>query len=161
MGLRDAERVRPRRRAATAIRDYSTATLTAVGTMAAGLPVSLARDVDWNGVTGGGWSRQAMAVGRGVAIAVPLVFLFGALFVAADVVFRSFVNDLAFWRSANPAEHVLAIAVWGWIGGGFVYAAGQRRESDPPEAPHLLDEHAPSGRRSASESPSGRPCSAA
>src|SRR5262249_15626809 len=59
----------------------------AAGSMAAGvLPVAFL-DVRWSELSSPGRSRQVGAVARGLAIAVPLVLLFGGLLVAADAAF--------------------------------------------------------------------------
>jgi hypothetical protein len=63
--------------------------------------------------------RQALAVGRGVALALPLLFLFGALFVAADRVFKGFVTG-ALPDLGDAAGHTLLFAVFAWVSAGLL-----------------------------------------
>ncbi len=69
--------------------------------------------------TAAGW-RRAAAVGRGLAIAVPLVLVFGALFVSADAVFAELVSSLVRFDFELVASHVAAFAVFGWIATGYL-----------------------------------------
>lgn len=89
-------------------------------------PVPAATEADWNELSREGWSHRAAAVARGVAIAVPLLLVFGALFVAADAVFEDLV------RGAFDVEsvflHMVVIALWTWIGCGLLQHALLRRE---------------------------------
>src|SRR5687768_7568422 len=65
------------------------------------------------------WNRAA-AVARGLAIAAPLVVVFGALFVSADIMFeRLVVNGLRFdypWIGS----HVLLFSVLAWVSTGYL-----------------------------------------
>src|SRR5919201_567638 len=51
----------------------------------------LAEDIRWREL--GGNTRRAVAVARGLVLALPLVVIFGGLFVAADAVFQSLVRS--------------------------------------------------------------------
>ena len=90
------------------------------GGAAGGQAVTLMQeDIDWNELPKGQQGRQAVAVGRGVLLAAPLLFLFGALFIAADSVFKDYVS------SAVPDPdglllHVALIAVFGWASAGLL-----------------------------------------
>src|ERR687898_547700 len=65
------------------------------GAAAAGRTVTLMqRDIDWRDLPKGAQAGQAVAVGRGLLLAAPLLLVFGALFVAADQVFQGFVTDV-------------------------------------------------------------------
>jgi hypothetical protein len=100
------------------------ATLRLAGDAAAG-PVQVAvDDVRWDEVPrrlGKRWG----AVGRGVAIAAPLVFLFGVLFAAADAVFADIVADV--FDFGDPLVHVTVFVLWAWVSAGVLH--------------HLLSEH--------------------
>ena len=93
-----------------------------------GLPRVLVKEIDWEGIRWGSWSRQAVAVGRGVAIAVPLVLLFGGLFVAADAAFQNVVTGLPVWQPWESLEHAVVTIFWTWLAAGFV-----RQVAAPPE----------------------------
>ena len=77
------------------------------------------RDIDWQELPKGTQARQAVAVGRGLMLAAPLLLLFGALFVAADSVFQDYVSSAV----PNPDQlltHVLLVAVFAWVTGGLL-----------------------------------------
>lgn len=77
------------------------------------------KDIDWQELPKGEQAKQAVAVGRGLILAAPLLLLFGALFVAADSVFQDYVSGAV----PNPRElltHVLLVAVLGWVSAGFL-----------------------------------------
>jgi hypothetical protein len=76
-------------------------------------------DIDWNELPRGEQGRQAVAVGRGLVLAAPLLLLFGALFVAADSVFQDYVSSAV----PNPGElvvHVALIALFAWVSAGLL-----------------------------------------
>ncbi len=76
-------------------------------------------DIDWNELPKGPQAKQAVAIGRGLMLAAPLVFLFGALFVAADSVFQGYVSD-AVPNAHDLATHLLLVAVFAWISAGML-----------------------------------------
>jgi hypothetical protein len=90
------------------------------GAAASGKAMSLVQeDIDWNELPRGQQGRQALAVGRGLMLAAPLVFLFGALFVAADSVFQDYVRS-AVPDPGNLLLHVALVALFGWVSAGLV-----------------------------------------
>jgi hypothetical protein len=99
--------------------DYAVG-LAYAGGAAGGKAVTLMQeDIDWNELPKGSQGRQAVAVGRGLMFAAPLLFLFGALFVAADSVFQDYVSNAV----PNPGEltfHVVLIALFGWVSAGLL-----------------------------------------
>ena len=108
---------RPVHRAALA--DYAVG-LGQAGAAIGGRTVTLMQeDIEWRELPRGPQARQAVAVGRGLMLATPLLFLFGALFVAADSVFQGYVSDAV----PNPRElstHVLLVAVFAWVSAGLL-----------------------------------------
>src|ERR687885_652496 len=67
----------------------------------------LAEDIRWREL--GGTTRRAVAVARGLALAAPLLALFGGLFVAADVIFQHLLGSVV----PNPlAPPLLLLADW-------------------------------------------------
>jgi hypothetical protein len=85
-----------------------------------GRPITMMQeDIDWQELPKGPQAKQAVAVGRGLMIAAPLLLLFGALFVAADSVFQDYVSGAV----PNPRElltHVLLVAVFAWVSAGLL-----------------------------------------
>ncbi len=87
---------------------------------ASGRPVTMMQeDIDWEELPKGPQAKQAVAVGRGLMLAAPLLLLFGALFVAADSVFQDYVSAAV----PNPREvltHVFLVAVFAWVSAGLL-----------------------------------------
>ena len=52
----------------------------------------LSQDIQWKEIRGEELLQGAKAAGRGVALALPLLLIFGGLFTAADSVFATIVN---------------------------------------------------------------------
>jgi len=82
-------------------------------------------DVDWaalrEGPAGGSRRRHAGAIVRGVVIALPLLLVFGGLFMAADAVFERLVLDAIRIDLEALASHVLLTGFFGWVAAGYVY----------------------------------------
>lgn len=68
----------------------------------------------------GRWSRQALAVVRGAAIAAPLLLIFGGLFASADAVFSSAVASLFRWDLSQVAQHLIWVTFWAMVAGGVL-----------------------------------------
>jgi len=103
----------------TGLTDYAVGLAYAGGAVGGKAATLMQEDIDWKELPRGSQGRQAVAVGRGVLLAAPLLFLFGALFVAADSVFQDYVS------SAVPDPdglmlHVALIAVFGWVSAGLL-----------------------------------------
>jgi hypothetical protein len=64
--------------------------------------------------------RSAAAVARGLAIATPLVVVFGALFMSADAVFAELVANIVRFDFELIASHVLVFAILAWISTGYL-----------------------------------------
>lgn len=93
--------------------------LGSVGAAAGGRTVSLVQEIEWQELPRGPHARQVVAVGRGLALALPLLLLFGALFIAADTVFQSFVSD-AVPNGREVVVHGLLVAGFAWVSGGML-----------------------------------------
>ncbi|MDX2163495.1 MAG: DUF4173 domain-containing protein [bacterium] len=82
--------------------------------------------------------RQVIAIGRGALIAVPILAVFGVLFIAADAVFQSYVERVANWFDQDTfwalGQHGIVIAVFGWAACGAI-AYGVLRRIGAPAAP--------------------------
>ena len=64
--------------------------------------------------------RGAAAVARGLAIAAPLVVVFGALFVSADVMFEQLVLSGLRFDFPWLASHVVITSILAWISTGYL-----------------------------------------
>jgi hypothetical protein len=80
-------------------------------------------DVEWKTIPQSGWTKHAVAVLRGLAIAAPLVLIFGALFMAADAVFEGIINNTFNVAPETIFSHVLLFGFLTWICAGYLRGA--------------------------------------
>src|SRR5919108_468823 len=80
----------------------------------------LFQEIRWRQLPGGRWYALALAAARGVLIAIPVVLVFGALFVAADPVFERLVAGLFDWDLGEVFDHALGTAVCAWLAAGLL-----------------------------------------
>lgn len=103
---------------------YLSALLGAAGHAAFGA-VRTAAAVDWTSMPAGERSRRtwghAAAVMRGVALAAPIVIVFGALLMGADAVFAQIVTDTLRIDVEELLSHVVLTGVLAWIATGYLY----------------------------------------
>jgi hypothetical protein len=77
-------------------------------------------DIKWKNVPQAGWSKHLISVLRGLAIAAPLLLIFGALFVAADAVFEGFVRKTLNIDTEALFMHTLVIGAFSWLSAGYL-----------------------------------------
>lgn len=98
----------------------------ALGGLAAGLNAAFAPffllfgDVKWKAIPRVGWTKHLFSVARGLAIAVPILFVFGALFMAADAVFEGIVKNTFHISPEILLSHAFLFAVLAWTTAGFL-----------------------------------------
>ena len=80
----------------------------------------LIEDVRWKTIPQTGWSKHLIAVLRGLAIATPILLVFGALFVAADAVFQSIVERTFNIRPEVLFGHIALTGFLAWIVAGYL-----------------------------------------
>jgi hypothetical protein len=102
-----------------AVTDYAAGLLAAGFSAAAGALHLLHKDIDWDETRRAVQSDRMSSVSRGVALGLPLLALFGGLFIAADAVFRSLVTA-AVPPIEHPLAHVLVILVVAWLSVGLL-----------------------------------------
>jgi hypothetical protein len=124
---------RTRLRAAT-LTDYGGGFVGAACSAAFGALSLLMSDIRWTEVVGRARSQKVTSAARGFALGVPLLLLFGGLFVAADAVFKQLVTSAVPTLDATIVERVLVIAVWAWLAGGLLRDLLAARE-DEEEVP--------------------------
>jgi hypothetical protein len=95
-----------------------TGTLTSAGP----LPVML-KEVRWREVARGRWRGPALAVTRGVFLAIPPVLVFGGLFAAADAVFEDLVVELFGFDVVEAFGHLFLMLFFAWITSGLLWVA--------------------------------------
>ncbi len=79
-------------------------------------------DIAWGTLPARGRWRELGAVGIGLAIAAPLLLVFGALLVSADATFESLVTSVRF-DVRNAASHVFFAGVCGGLVAGYLRGA--------------------------------------
>jgi hypothetical protein len=77
-------------------------------------------DIEWKTIPQTGWSKHLIAVLRGLAIAAPLLLIFGALFVAADAVFEGLVQRTFNIQPDVLIGHLLLAGFLSWITAGYL-----------------------------------------
>jgi hypothetical protein len=85
-----------------------------------GAAVTLFEDIRWREVARGGSVPHLAAATRGVAFALPLLILFGGLFIAADAAFEQLVRGLAPSDAENIGGHIALVAVVSWLAVGLL-----------------------------------------
>ncbi len=77
-------------------------------------------DLPWRQIFKGAGSDRSLAVTCGVVLSLPLLLVFGALFVAADAVFAAIVKDV-FWVDLRTlVTHIILTAFFAWIVCGYL-----------------------------------------
>ncbi len=108
-----------RLRSAT-LTDYGGGFVGACASTAFGALPLLMADIRWKEVVGRARSERVTAVVRGVALGLPLLLVFGALFVAADAVFKDLVSSAVPSLDAAVVERLLIVGIWAWLAGGLL-----------------------------------------
>lgn len=84
--------------------------------------------IRWKELSFPRWSEHARAIGCGVLIALPLLFVFGALFMAADAAFQGWVNNILRLDLNAIITHLFWIIFWFWLTAGFLHELLLARE---------------------------------
>ncbi len=100
--------------------EYALAPLLAGLYAMGGVMIVLLGDVKWREVPRTGWPSQALAVVRGLAIAIPLLLVFGALFVAADAAFGGIVENVLRIDLAAILGHLFLWGFLAWVAAGYL-----------------------------------------
>ncbi|HET7234415.1 MAG TPA: DUF4173 domain-containing protein [Longimicrobium sp.] len=95
----------------------------------------LFRDVKWREIPSDGWTRHALAAARGVAIALPLLLLFGSLLVAADAAFDNLVSSTFNVDVPRTLGHVMLALVFAWGAAGVLRGLVLPPERSPAALP--------------------------
>ena len=77
-------------------------------------------DIRWKTIPRAGWTKHLFAVFRGLAIAAPILFVFGALFMAADAVFQGIVEKTLRIDADVLLAHLLLAGFLSWCSAGYL-----------------------------------------
>lgn len=83
----------------------------------------LLTDVEWKSGPDTGWRKHTFGVLRGVAIATPLVLIFGGLFVAADAAYEGLVLRIFDVDLSTAFTHALLFGIFAWLSAGYLRGA--------------------------------------
>ncbi|MCI0355688.1 MAG: DUF4173 domain-containing protein [Acidobacteria bacterium] len=120
---------------AAQLRDYTrSAGLTFVDATVGLAPV-LYRDVQIQRLSTLEPAATTIALGRGALVALPILFVFGSLLIAADSAFESVVSGLFQLDLGPTITHLLVAAFFAWISGGLLRSYLLPRGSVPVAAP--------------------------
>ena len=91
------------------------------GLHAIGAPFLLVfNDVEWPALPREGWRKHAFSVVRGLAVAAPLIFIFGALFMAADAAYEGLVQRVFNIKPETVVTHILMFSIFAWMSAGYL-----------------------------------------
>lgn len=82
--------------------------------------VLLGSDIDWKLLPQSGWSKHLVSVLRGLMIAVPVILVFGALFVAADAAYEGMVQRVFNIKPETLFTHFLLTSIFAWLSAGYL-----------------------------------------
>jgi hypothetical protein len=91
----------------------------ATAAMVGVLPLAL-NEADWTPFHSTLGRTRVARVGRGLALALPPVIVFGALFAAADPIFSAFYARLFQFNLETLVQHSVIIAGLGWVVAGYL-----------------------------------------
>ncbi len=101
----------------------------------------LGSDINWGSMPGNRLSRIVFSVLRGLAVALPLVLVFGALFMAADAAFEDFANRTLNFDIDTIVSHVALTSIFAWLVAGYFrgslvdhFAAAAASAAQPADA---------------------------
>jgi Domain of unknown function (DUF4173) len=77
-------------------------------------------DIRWKDIPHDGWARHAGAVLRGLAIALPLLMIFGGLLATADAVFSDIISRAFNWNFSSIVAHSFVTLGITWMVCGFL-----------------------------------------
>jgi len=102
---------------------YAVRILGSMGHATVGPPLLATADADWSGLRLRSLPPLMLALGRGLALTLPLLLIFAALLGSADAVFAQNLSALTDVDLFSVAGHLVGIAFWSWIAAGLLRAA--------------------------------------
>ncbi len=91
-------------------------------------------EIKWSELPRDGWSKNALGFARGLAIAAPLLLIFGGLLVAADAVFENIVMKVFNFDGLILFSHFALGGMFSWLTAGFLRFVLMTSEANINEA---------------------------
>jgi hypothetical protein len=102
------------------VAEYALGMLTAgINAIFVGFP-ALFFDIRWKEIPAVGWTRHLRSVLIGLVIAVPLLLVFGMLFMSADASFERMIERVFATNYEEAFGHIFLVLSLAWIAGGFL-----------------------------------------
>jgi Domain of unknown function (DUF4173) len=102
-----------------AVLDYAAGAVAAGSAAAGGAVRLLQEDIEWDEATRELRSERPRAIARWLVLGLPLLALFGGLFIASDAVFRSFAAE-ALPTVDHPFEQLAIVLGAAWLSAGLL-----------------------------------------
>ncbi|MGE0826013.1 MAG: DUF4153 domain-containing protein [Candidatus Binatia bacterium] len=102
---------------------YAAGTTHVVGQAFTGSAQLFSEDIRWHEIPRHQWGPPARAIGQGLLLSVPLVFLFGSLLASADAAFEQMTTSFFEWLFSNFFIHLTVIGGVAWLVGGILRQA--------------------------------------
>jgi Domain of unknown function (DUF4173) len=105
---------------AAGVTDYALGVLTSFYNALAGAGHLIGGEIEWKEIPRDGWAKHLASVAKGLAIAIPLILIFGGLLTSADAVFSGLAVRLFDWDVESLVAHCLLAAIIAWAVAGFL-----------------------------------------
>jgi hypothetical protein len=119
---------------ATGVTDYALGVLVSLYNTLAGAGSLVGGDIEWKEMSRDGWTKHLAPAAKGLAIAFPLLLIFGGLLTSADAVFSEMVIRLFDWDFESLIVHCLLMAIIAWAVAGFLRGILTRKEMETAKA---------------------------
>jgi hypothetical protein len=105
---------------AAGVTDYALGVLTSAYVALAGAIQLIGGDIQWKKLPRDGWAKQMAPVGKGLAIAFPLLLIFSGLLSSADAIFADLLRRLFDWDVSSLITHSMLTMVIAWAVSGLL-----------------------------------------
>ncbi|HEY6404040.1 MAG TPA: DUF4173 domain-containing protein [Blastocatellia bacterium] len=125
---------------AAGVTDYAFSVLASLFSALGGASHLIGGDIQWKEIPRDGWTKHMAPVIKGLAIAFPLLLIFGGLLTSADAAFSDLLSRLFDWDFESLVTHCLLTVVIAWTVAGFLRGvmAGKEMKATDRERPGFL-----------------------
>ncbi|MBO0860731.1 MAG: DUF4173 domain-containing protein [Chloracidobacterium sp.] len=104
---------------AAGVTDYAYSVLASLFNALGGAGLLIGVDIQWKEIPRGGWRKHLTPVVKGLAIAIPLLLIFGGLLTSADAAFSNLLFRFFEWDFESAVVHFLITIIIAWAVAGF------------------------------------------